>query len=80
MVRKHQISADESYRDGLTKKSSTLRVENTKIGAYATSHLKCDNEGEPQKNTSFSFFVYFLKLLILEREGLYLSGFVMFQY
>ena len=45
-----------------------MRVENTKMGAYATSHLKCDNEGEPRKNTSFSFFAYFLKLLILERE------------
>ena len=31
------------------KKAVQLRVENTKIGAYATSHLKCDNEGEPQK-------------------------------
>ena len=45
-----------------------MRVENKKIGAYATSHLKCDDEGEPRKNTSFSFFAYFLKLLILERE------------
>ena len=81
MVRKHQISADESYREmAWLKKAVQLRVENTKIGAYATSHLKCDNEGKPRKNTSFSFFVYFLKLLILEREGLYLSSFVMFQY
>ena len=31
-----------------------MRVENTKMGAYATSHLKSDNEGEPQKNTSFA--------------------------
>ena len=37
------------YRDGLTKKAVNLHVENTKIGAYATSHLKCDYEGEPQK-------------------------------
>ena len=29
------------------KKAAHLRVKNTKIGAYATSHLKCDNEGEP---------------------------------
>ncbi len=47
MVRKYQISADESYRDGLTKKAVHMQVENTIIGAYATSHLKCDNEGEP---------------------------------
>ena len=50
-------------------------MENTKIGAYATSPLKSDNEGEPRKNTPFGFFVYFLQLLILEREGLYLSSF-----
>ena len=37
------------YRDGLTKKAVNLHVENTKIGAYATSHLKCDYEGEPRK-------------------------------
>ena len=43
MVRKHQISGDVT--DGLTKKTVQLCVENTKIGAYATSHLKCDNEG-----------------------------------
>ena len=36
------------------KKAVHLRVENTKIGAYATSYLKCDNEGKPQKNTSLS--------------------------
>ena len=75
MVRKHQSSADESYRDGLTKKAAHLCVENTKIGAYATSHLKSDNEGEPRKNISFVFFVYFFQLLIIEREGLYLSSF-----
>ena len=57
MVRKHQILANESYRDGLTKKAVQLCVENTKIGVYATSHLKCDKEGEPRKNTFFSFFV-----------------------
>ena len=57
------------------KKAAHLRVENTKIGAYATSHLKSDNEGEPRKNTPFGLFVYFLQLLILEREGLYLSSF-----
>ena len=57
------------------KKAVQLCVENTKIGAYATSHLKCDNQGEPRKNTSFSFLVYFLKLLIHQREGLYLSSF-----
>ena len=62
------------------KKAVHRRVENTKIGAYATFHLKCDNGGEPRKNTSFSFLVYFLKLLILEWEGLYLLSFVMFQY
>ena len=56
-------------RDGLTKKPVHLRVENTKTGAYATSHLKCDNEDQPLKNTSFSYFFWFLKLLILEREG-----------
>ena len=44
MVRKHQISAEESYRDGLTKKSSTPAC--TKIGAYETSQLKCDNEDD----------------------------------
>ena len=43
-------------------------MENTKIGAYATSHLKCDNEIQPRKITSLSFFVYFYKLLILEME------------
>ena len=31
-------------------------------------------------NTSFSFFVTFLPPLILGREGMYLSSFVMFQY
>ena len=36
MVRKHQISADESNRDRLTKKAVHLRAENTKIGADAT--------------------------------------------
>ena len=50
-------------------------MENTKIGAYATSHLNSDNEGEPRKNISFVFFVYFFQLLIIEREGLYLSSF-----
>ena len=45
-------------KDGLTKESSTQwHVENTKISACATFHLKCDNEGEPRKNTSFNFFV-----------------------
>ena len=38
------------------KKAVHLRVENTKIGAYATSHLKCDNEGKPRKETCFSIF------------------------
>ena len=33
------------------KKAVHLHVENTKIGAYATSDLKSDNKGEPQKNT-----------------------------
>ena len=70
-----KVPADESYRDGLTKKAAHLNVENTKIGAYATSHLKSDNEGEPGKNISFVFFVYFFQLLIIEREGLYLSSF-----
>ena len=70
-----KVPADESYRDGLTKKAAHLCVENTKIGAYATSHLKSDNEGEPRKNISFVFFVYFFQLLIIEREGLYLSSF-----
>ena len=40
-VIKHQISADESHRDGLTKKkqyASFWKIQ--KIGAYATSHLK----------------------------------------
>ena len=51
-------------RDGLTKKSSTTVCEKYKNRyAYATSHLKCDNEGEPQKNTSFNFFVYFLETI-----------------
>ena len=81
MVRKHQILANESYRDCLTKKKAVhLHVENTQIGAYATSHLKSDNKGEPRKNPPFSFFVYFLQLLIFEREGFYLSSCVMFQY
>ena len=62
------------------KKAVHLRVENTKIGAYATSQINRDNKGQSQKNTPFSFFVYFLQLLILEMEGLYLSSFVMFQY
>ena len=75
LVRKNQSSADELYRDGLTKKAAHLHVENTKIGAYATSHLKSHNEGEPRKNKTFGFFVYFLQLLIFEREGLYLSSF-----
>ena len=57
-VRKHQISADESYRDGLTKKAVHLRVENTKIGAYATCHLNWDNEGEPRFfHLSAAFFI-----------------------
>ena len=48
------------------KKAAHLRVENTKIGAYATSHLKSDNEGKPRKNTlSASLFIscnyWFLK-------------------
>ena len=30
-----------------------LLVENTKIGAYATSHLKSDDKGEPQKKNIF---------------------------
>ena len=47
MVGKHQIFSDKSYRYGLTKKAVHLRVENTKIGAYAPSHLKSDNKGEP---------------------------------
>ena len=81
MVKKHQISGDVSYRDGLTKKKAVqLFLENTKIDACATSRLKYDKEVEPRKNTSFSFFFYFFKLLILEREGLHLSSFVMFQY
>ena len=62
------------------KKAVHLWVENTKIGAYATSHLKSDDKGKLGKDTSFSFLVYFLKLLILEKEGLYLPSFVMFQY
>ena len=80
MVRKHRISADETYRVCLTKKPVHLRVENTKIDAYATSYLKSDNKGEPKKKPPFRFFVYFLQLLILEREDLSLSNFVMFQY
>ena len=42
--------------------------------------IKIENKGEPRKNTSFGFFVNFLPQLILEREGLYLSSYVMFQY
>ena len=36
MVRKHEISGDVSYGDGLTKKKAVqLCLENTKIDAYA---------------------------------------------
>ena len=42
------------------KKAVDLRVENTKIGGYATSHLTSDDKGEPRKNTPFSFFCLFL--------------------
>ena len=60
------------------KKAVRLFVENTKIEAYATSHLKCHNEGEPWSNTSFTFYLTFLPPLILERECLYISSFVLF--
>ena len=45
------------------KKAAHLRVENTKIGAYATSNLKCDNEGEPRKNTSFRLLCLVLETI-----------------
>ena len=63
-------------RDGLTKKSSTPACGKYKNRCLCNSAMqKVDNEGKPQKNASFGFFVYFLQLLILEREGLYISIF-----
>ena len=44
-------------------------MKNIKVAAYATSHLKSDDKGDSR---SFSLFVTFLPLLILESEGLYL--------
>ena len=80
MVRKHQSSADESYRDGLTKKAAHLWVENTKIGAYAISHLKSDNEGEPGKiGLSFSLFISF-NYWLLKGKVCTSQVSVMFQY
>ena len=79
-VKKHPISADESFRDGRTKKSSTLAGGKHKNRCLCNIPFKSDDKGEPRKNTSFGFFFNFLPLIILEREGLYLSSYVMFQY
>ena len=68
-------------RDGLTKKSSkTACVKSTKMGAYATSFLKSDNEREPRKNTSFSLLCLVFANYWLLKGKMYLSGFVMFHY
>ena len=45
------------------KKAVHLCVENTKIGAYATSHLKCENEGKPQKNHIFQLLCLVLETI-----------------
>ena len=82
MVRKHQISADESCIEmAWLKKAAHLRVGNTKIGAYATSHLKSDNKGEPRKNTPFqsSLFI-FCNYWFLKGKVFTSQVSVMFQY
>ena len=41
------------------KKAANLRVGNTKIGAYATSHLKSDNKENLEKiHPSSSLFIF----------------------
>ena len=66
-VKKHPISADESFRDSRTKKSSTLAGGKHKNRCLCNIPFKSDDKGEPRKNTSFGFFFNFLPLIILSQ-------------